>query len=223
MNVLIVDDHPLVHEVLGAVVRFAFGKITIRTATNVDDAIAVARELPKLGLVLLDLGLPGCSGVEALSRFRANFPDVTTVVVSADSSRASIRAAVTAGAVGYLPKTLSPKVMAAALKVVAAGGSYFPFEALVSGVSADLNDNKAAHSRAADLVLTNRQIEILRLIVKGYQNRSIAHELSISEGTVKQHVHNMFCALRVSSRTEAVAFASLYGIVGHWAEHRGQP
>jgi DNA-binding NarL/FixJ family response regulator len=216
MDVLIIDGHPLVHEVLGNLVRSVFGDVKIRTARNLEDAAATLRNNVKLDLALLDLALPECVGIEALTQFRGIYPTVPVLVVSADDSRGTILSAMKAGAIGYLPKTLSPKVMGAAINLVKAGGFYVPYEALgherliPRGATAG---GAAAGGTASQprLGLTDRQREVLQLIQKGYNNRKIARQLEISESTVKQHLHTMFGTLRVSSRTEAIAAAQRLG------------
>ena len=216
-NVLIIDGHPLVHEVLGSVVRSVMGDVKVRAASNLESAVAILRNDSKLDMVLLDLDLPGCAGTEALTQFRAIFPAVPVVVISADDSRATILAAFRAGAIGYLPKTLTRKVIAGAMHVIAAGGFYVPYEALgdmCSGHAANGKGNAAAGNAATAAVklgLTQRQYEVLQLIHRGYNNRRIARHMEISEGTVKQHVHAMLGTLGAASRTEAIAAASRLG------------
>jgi len=214
MNVLIVDGHPFLHELLGSIVRSALGDVKLRTARNLEGALAIIRADPKPDLVLLDLDLPGCIGIESLARFRALCPTVPVLVISADDGRGTILAAFRAGAIGYLPKTLTRKVMAGAMHVIAAGGFYVPYEAL--GDSLPAVNGKAGNGNGAtpagQLGLTHRQHEVLQLIQRGYNNRKIARQLAIAEGTVKQHVHAVLGALGVSSRTEAIAAASRLNI-----------
>jgi DNA-binding NarL/FixJ family response regulator len=214
MNVLIVVGHPFVHEVLGSIVRSVLGDVKLRTARDLEAAVAIIGTDPKLSLVLLDLDLPGCTGIEPLTRFRTVCPSVPVVVISANDSRPTILAAFRAGAVGYLPKTMTRKVMVGALHVIAAGGFYVPYEALGDGFSAvsDKTTNGNGVMAAARLGLTHRQYQVLQLIQNGYTNRRIARQLEIAEGTVKQHVHAVLGALGVSSRTEAVAAASRLGV-----------
>lgn len=216
MNALIVDPHPFVHEVLGMILRSVYGEVSLRTATNLEGANAIAHSDPKPDLVLLDPALHGCVGTEALTQIRTICPAVPVVVVSANDNRATILAAFRAGAVGYLPKTLPPTVMAAAIQLVAAGGFYVPYEAL-GGDSSIPNGNLADGAVAAavntQLGLTDRQLEVLQLIQRGYNNRRIARALEISEGTVKQHVHALLGTLRVTSRTEAIAAANRFGLL----------
>ncbi len=128
MRVLLVDDHPLIQQVLGAVARNLFAGALIDVASDLEQAIDRAGEGDAPDLVLLDLGLPGCAGIEALTAFRKAHPDPRVVVVSANEDRGVIVGALEAGAAGFVPKTYSPPLMAAALRRVAEGGTYFPGE-----------------------------------------------------------------------------------------------
>jgi DNA-binding NarL/FixJ family response regulator len=129
MEVLIVDDDTLIHEVLAAVVRKAFPGWDVAFATDLEAAFQRVAHHGEPDLALLDLGLPGQTGLDALRRFRGKFPDMPVVVVSAIEERKAIRAALDAGADGYLPKTLSPQEMLEALKIVAGGDVYVPPQA----------------------------------------------------------------------------------------------
>jgi DNA-binding NarL/FixJ family response regulator len=205
MRALVIDDHPLIQEIVPAVLAKALGEVAVATESTLEAGLARAArdEIPEL--VVLDLGLPGCRGLEALARFRSRFPDVPLVVLSGTTDRASIVAALEAGAVGYIPKTSKPDVMIAALKVVAAGGTYVPPEAL--------EDAKAVlRRRGGHLDFTDRQKDVLRLILKGYNNERIATELGIAPNTVKQHAHAIFTALGASTRAEALVAAARHGL-----------
>lgn len=197
MRVLLVDDHPLMLEIMRAVLAKAFDLPEVHCATDLEEALTHARSAGPPDLAVLDLGLPGCRGIDALSRFRKAFPDVPVVILSANDDAYVVTAALKAGARGYLLKTYTRRVMQAALCLVAAGGTYIPPEALLA--------------YEPDLGLTERQIEVLRFIVKGLPNGKIAKELDISRNTVKQHVRAVFAALGVSSRTEALIAASRLG------------
>ena len=209
MDVLIVDDHPVLHETLGAAVLRAVPEAVVHSETNLAGAIARARRLRNLGLVLLDLGLPDCQGVESLRRFRKASPQAPVAVVSATEDWAIIRAALRAGASGYIPKTSPPKVIVAALQLIAGGGVYVPPQAVAARPAPEPAVRKRrARRSAAPVELTPRQAEVLRLLIRGLANRQIAEGLEISENTVKQHLHAVFEALGVSSRTEAIAAAA---------------
>lgn len=207
MRALIIDDHPLVHEIIPAVLRKALGDVSVATEATLEAGLARAAGSVAPDLVLLDLGLPGCDGLDALHRFRLEFPRLPVVVLSANIDAESILGALDAGASGYIPKTSKPDVMIAALKLVAAGGTYVPPQAL------DEVEAKAAQRRRrGNVELTERQKEVLGLMLKGYSNERIAGELAIAQNTVKQHAHAIFSALGVSTRAEAVIAASRLGL-----------
>jgi len=126
MDVLLVDDHPVIHETLRAIVRSVRPEAEFHGQFDLDAGLSQARKLDALSLVLLDLGLPGYSGTQALSRFRAEFPAVRVVVISADDEEERVSAALALGAVGYLPKTLLPMAMAEAIRGILDGGTYRP-------------------------------------------------------------------------------------------------
>ena len=205
MRVLVIDDHPLIQEIVPAVLVKTFGEVVVDTQSTLEAGLERAAAEPP-DLVLLDLGLPGCDGIDAMSRFRMHFPQMPVAVLSATCDRDSILGVLDAGACGYIPKTSKPDVMMAALRVIAAGGTYVPPEALdESGVA-------PARRRIGRMDLTDRQKAVLRLILKGYGNERIAAELGIAPNTVKQHAHAVFLALGVSSRAEAMIAAARQGI-----------
>ena len=200
MDVLIIDDHPIIHLTLAAVVRKAIPGATIHAETTLDSALERARSLARLELALLDLGLPGYTGIEALHRFKQALPNVRIVVISATEDSATVHASLAAGALGYLPKTAPPETMVSALTHIIAGGTYVPVQALEST------------GRQSEAQLTTRQTEILRLVVAGHSNREIAKRLHLTEGIVKQHTHAIYQTLGVSSRTGALIAAARLGI-----------
>ena len=119
MDVLIIDDHPLIHETLTAMVRKAIPGATVHAESELGAAIARGMGLADFRLALLDLGLPGYSGIEALLRFRSAFPQVRVIVVSATEDPVTMERAIAAGAAWYLPKTAKPYAMLAAIKSTA--------------------------------------------------------------------------------------------------------
>jgi DNA-binding NarL/FixJ family response regulator len=129
MEILIVDDEPLIQEILAAVVRKAFGEVNVVEAYDLDTAFQRLAHHGVPDLALLDLGLPGQRGLESLQRFRWKFPQVPVVVVSVIEDAKSIRLALNAGARGYMPKTITADMMVEALKQVADGGTYVPPQA----------------------------------------------------------------------------------------------
>ena len=194
-SIAIVDDHPMVLMVMTTIAQSVFPDASI---VGLDCFVELQKLVSggnALDLALLDLGLPGCAGISALTHFRAIAPEVGTVVISANEDSAVVRAALDAGARGYIPKTAKPPVVASALRLVASGGIYVPPQAL------------AETSHAAELkALTDRQQDVLRLIAQGLANKEIAKKLSIAEDTVKQHAKAVYAALGITSRSQAVRF-----------------
>jgi len=126
MDVLLVDDHPIIHETLRAMVRSLRPTADFHSQFDLDAGLCEARRLGRLELVLLDLGLPGCAGMDALVKFRQAVPNARVVVISADEDQERVRAALNEGAASYVPKTLRPKAMVDALRTILDGGMFTP-------------------------------------------------------------------------------------------------
>jgi DNA-binding NarL/FixJ family response regulator len=200
-RVLVVDDHPMMLMLLAAYARTAFSSTRVETARGLPEAIEAARAMGGVDACLLDLGLPGCKGIEALTRFRHAFAQARVVIVSANEERAVVLAALAEGASGYIPKSSEPKVVQNALRLVAGGGRYVPPQAI-----------EACANPPEDIGLTCRQLEVLRLIARGLPNKEIAHQLSIAKDTVKQHAKAVYALLGVKTRTQAGRAAQIRGI-----------
>lgn len=200
MNVLIVDDHPMMLEYLSGAVARAFDGASVHTASDLEAGLESVRERP-FHLALLDLGLPGCGGIESLLRFRKQFPDIRVVVVSAVEDQAAIRGALAAGAAGYIPKTANPKVVVNALRLIAEGGTYVPPQALAD-----------EFGRTPDSALTDRQREVMGQLLRGRTIGQIARDLGIAEATAKHHAHAVYAAFGVSSRADFILTANRRGV-----------
>lgn len=203
-NILVVDDHPVVLEVMSALARGIFPEATVHHAKDCAAAESVAASRSDFDLVLLDLGLPGCAGIWSLIRLREIAPALCVVVFSDSEEREVILAALDAGARGYIPKSAEPEVIRAALRLVAAGSIYVPPQAL--------SIRPAVREPVAALTLTERQLDVLRLITRGLANKEIAVELCIAKDTVKQHAKAVFAALGIASRAQAARAAERHGI-----------
>jgi DNA-binding NarL/FixJ family response regulator len=177
MNVLVVDDHPMVLEYLGAAVLRALPGADVRTVKSLAGALEEAGRCA-LGLVLLDLGLPGCAGIDSVLRFRQAHPGVPVLVVSASTDAKSIRAALAAGVAGFVPKSAAVPVLLNALRLVAEGGRYVPPEILGELEPGPPQANGAGRR------LTKRQREVLARMLTGQSNAQIAKALDIEE-TIK--------------------------------------
>jgi DNA-binding NarL/FixJ family response regulator len=205
MRILVVDDHPLMAEALELAMRTLDRATEVQVAGNLQAALAGA-DAGGFDLCLLDLGLPGCSGLEALSRMRQACPALPVVVVSGADDAKSVLAALDLGAMGYIPKTSPRDVLLGAVRLVAAGGIYLPADALKQ------RDDPAPLKSGADLKLSARQREVLHLLLKGLPNKLIARKLDIAENTTKIHVSAVLRALGVSTRTQALIAANRLGL-----------
>lgn len=214
MNVLIVDDHALFREGLKFLLPRLDGALALDEAGNCANALerVAARSYD---LVLLDLNLPGgVQGIAALAALHEAAPSVPLVVLSGEDSAQVVRAAIDAGAMGFIPKSSTPEVLIQALRLVFAGGVYLPPAVLDSHVApaAAAPVPMARDSAPPTLGLTPRQMDVLRCVIQGKPNKSIARELDISEGTVKAHLSAVMQALGAHNRTEAVYAAAKLGL-----------
>lgn len=193
MKALLIDDHAMVREGVNALLRQAFPDGTILQAGDVAAAIDLARDHDDLELAVLDLMMPGLSGIPALMAFVDAQPTVPVIVLSSSEDLVDVRAALAAGALGYVAKSASPATLLAAVRLVLSGEIYVPtFVA------------KGALPPAAALAaLTDRQRDVLRLVAAKASNKEIAYRLAISEKTVKAHLTTIFARLAVSNRAEA--------------------
>jgi len=204
MKILIVDDHPVMRDGIRACLRNFDSTFDLVEAGDLQTAIQTAKEQGPIDLVLLDLLLPGVAGVETLARFRkAVDPCPPVVVFSATEDAETVIAALDAGAMGYIPKTSTPAVLQAALRLVLAKGIYLPASILGRDASARPPAPRPVR-KLAELGLTTRQQEVCALMVKGRAVKQIARDLGISPATAKAHLQPILRALHVVSRTEAI-------------------
>lgn len=215
MKILVVDDHPLIREALKQVLSTLASDIQVLEAQTAKEGFAVAEAHPDLHLILLDLSLPGEDGLESLPLLRERAPQVPVVVFSANDHPDVVRRAIDAGAMGFIPKTSSNALLVNALRFVLAGGVYLPLEVLRQPSSESSGFAEAATGGSSGLRrlgLTQRQAQVLALLVQGKSNKLICRELDLAEGTVKVHVAAVLKALGVANRTQAVLAVSRLGI-----------
>ena len=216
MRALIVDDHPLVQAAVANVLAQLLPQMDIAAVADCETGLELARAGPEPDLVLLDLNLPGASGIPALKLWRSRHPATAVVVVSAATDQATVLAAMNAGAAGFIPKSSSNEVMLNALRLVLAGSRYLPPEVLARPAGNQEPARRARTSAAPSLEslgLSPRQFEVLKLIAQGAPNKTICRELGLAERTVKAHITAVFRTLKVTSRTQAAIEASKLGLV----------
>jgi len=205
MKLLIVDDHTLFRDGLALLMGLEFPQVELLQAGSLAQAQETLARHPDTRLVLLDLGLPDASGLDGLARLRSASDEVPCVVLSAEESPTVVLAALDAGAAGFIPKTTQSDTMLAALRTILAGGVYLP--PCVTGEAV-----VPALVREPLAGLSDRQMDVLRLLVEGKSNKLICRDLGLSESTVKTHLSAIFRRLGVSSRTQAVVTASRLGL-----------
>lgn len=228
VKILVVDDHPLILEALQHVLKQLDADVEVQDAQSADQAHALLRAHPDADLLLLDLGLPGTDGLDFLSRVRSESPSIPVVVLSASDARDNVMRAIDLGAMGFIPKSSSNQVMLGALRLVLSGGVYLPPAALLQEESSVSVRPSAPQAREGgitprDLGLTERQAQVLALILQGKPNKLICRELDLAEGTVKIHVAAILRALNVSTRTQAVIEASRLGLTVDGLAARSAP
>jgi len=213
MRILVIDDHPLVHDALGTVLGGVAPELEVAGASALEEGLALAAREPRPELALLDLNLPGYSGLAALERWRQELPDVPVVVLSADAARERVMAAIDLGAMGFIPKTAKMGAMRDALQRVLSGHIFVPAEVLrQADTEAAAGVVPAAPASAAELGLTGRQLDVLALVLRGLPNKLICRELGLAEGTVKIHVSAVLRKLGAANRTQAVLAANRLGL-----------
>jgi DNA-binding NarL/FixJ family response regulator len=214
MKILVVDDHVLIRDALRGALKELHGVASILEASDGRQTMRLIQEHPDLALVLLDLNLPDRDGFAVLAELRKLYPTISIVVLSAFRDRDTIAKALELGAVGFIPKSAQREVMLKALQLVLAGGMYIPPEMLArAGSPLPPAQRDVAPVSPADLGLTERQMQVLALMMQGKSNKAIGRALNLAEPTVKTNVTAVLKALKVSNRTEAVIAVGALGWV----------
>ncbi|WP_249164054.1 response regulator transcription factor [Bradyrhizobium jicamae] len=202
-RLLIVEDHPLFRAALIGVIGAEFPEAEVLQATSIDGALDIVAARDGLDLILLDLSMPGTTGLLGAYRVRAAAPRSALVIVSAHDDSRIIGSAIALGISGYIPKSTPKSELARLLRNILEGGISLPTR---------FRDAAAARKGQADTreliqrlgQLTSQQLRVLDMICRGLQNKHIAYELDISVTTVKVHVSEILRKLDVRSRTEAI-------------------
>jgi DNA-binding NarL/FixJ family response regulator len=232
VRVLVVDDQQLVRDGIASLLRVQEGIAVVGTVTNGQEALEHAMTL-RPDVILMDVRMPVMDGVEATDRILKELPSCSILMLTTFDDEAYVRDALRAGARGYLLKDLQAQDLARAVRAVSQG--VFQLDAAViermlgatsephpveTGETAErmtLPQPKRTANVAPDALdatgLTNREIEVLRLIARGATNHEVANALVISEGTVKNHLSNIFSRLGLRDRTQAVMYARERGLL----------
>jgi two-component system nitrate/nitrite response regulator NarL len=203
---LIIEDHPLFREALIHLVRTALTELEPVAASSAEEGLKLAGTLADVRLVLLDPGLPGLAGAEAIAAFGRAYPAASLVAVSASEDRREAMAALRAGAQVFVSKAVSTEVLGEAL-VRAATGRMQQAEWITP------QGRTIVDGGESPVLLTPRQRDILTLLSQGHANKEIGLRLELAEITVKMHVSAIFRALGVANRTQAVLAARRFGLL----------
>jgi DNA-binding NarL/FixJ family response regulator len=218
MRILIADDHRLIVEG----VKLKLGELGPNTEFVIAMDMAELREAihspeaSSLSLALVDLAMPGVQGSEHLAEVVEQLPHVPVIVLSGSEDPVLMKGLLAMGVQGFIPKAYSPDVMLSAVRLVLSGGVYVPpllLQERVDGAGTTAASASSVAPQPSSLdsleerlrkLLTERQLDVLRLLSQGKPNKLIARDLGISEGTVKIHLAAIFRALNVRNRVEAV-------------------
>lgn len=195
IRILIVDDHTVLRDGLTAIIESqADLKVVAEAGTGKDGISLFEEHLPDI--TLMDLGLPDIHGIDVIRRLRAKHPDARIIVLTTYLGDVQALRALRAGAAGYLLKATLRRDLLDTIRAVHAGQRHVQTE-----VASEIANHAADHS------LTEREIEVLKLIATGCSNKIVADRLTISEDTVKGHVRNILEKLNANDRTHAVTIA----------------
>jgi DNA-binding NarL/FixJ family response regulator len=238
MKVLLIDDHPLILSALQTIIQGLGDHVSVVCADSARAAREMLSAQSDFDLVLLDLQLGDADGFDVLVEFRAAYPALPVVVVSASDRSSDVIRSIDLGAMGFVPKRASNATLFEALHLVMSGGIYVPPMAMGFERTDALPAANGSHQHAANVLrdnasqagfqtaldlstlgLTPRQSEVLGLLLQAKPNKLIARDLNLSVDTVKDHVAAVLRALNVSSRTQAVLAVSQmsHAAGGAWA------
>jgi two-component system nitrate/nitrite response regulator NarL len=213
MKIVLADDHRLVLDALEAYLVGLRPEIEILRASSFQEAEDFVSSNNDIDLVVLDLYMPGMSGMNGLRVMRDRYPDIPVVILSGQADGRLIREALQLNAAGFIPKDLGGRAMLSALELVLSGESYIPEAALTNFETSQARSRADAFPKDSPLQsLTAREFEVLTFLVKGFSNKEIAIELGSSNVTVAFHLKNVFKKLHVHRRTQAVSKALALGM-----------
>jgi DNA-binding NarL/FixJ family response regulator len=215
MRVLIADDHALVRRGLHLLLTKVYPEAEVQEASDVDGALKLIAARPEFDLVLCDLAMPGMEQLKGLQLLRQRLPGVPVVILSAISNSDDIVRAIEQGARGYILKSASDETFRHAVSLVLSGEIYLPSEAFLDRQQRWVGTRGASGAEFAPSnplsSLTERQRDVLTLLMAGQSNKEIARNLGLLESTVKAHVKIILGKLEASNRTQAAMIAAELG------------
>tara|TARA_R110000744_G_scaffold2262_30_gene9273 strand:+ start:2250 stop:2921 length:672 start_codon:yes stop_codon:yes gene_type:complete len=202
-KILVADDHPLFREAIINTISTAFPGSTTYETEDIESTLALVKDNDDVDLILLDLNMPGMTGLNGLLDVRNECPTTPVVIVSAETEKQKILQTLSYGAVGFIAKSSSKKVIGEAIQSVFAGNVYLPPNIMRSqAVATPSNECEISPEKISSL--TRRELIVLKHLTKGEANKQIAYNLHISETTIKSHVSSILKKLGATNRVKVV-------------------
>lgn len=205
IRILIADDHAMIREALKQLLELESGLKVVAQAINGREAVDTYKAM-KPDLVLMDVNMPVLNGLDALAEIRAFDHDAKIIMLTIHQDKAYLFKALDSGAMGYVLKDSESKVLVEAIHTVHTGQTFIPPN-MAKDLVSEFKRMKSGASEDNPSQLTDREMEVLKLLAKGLLNKQIASTLYISEKTVKNHISSIFRKLDVQDRTQAAVYA----------------
>jgi DNA-binding NarL/FixJ family response regulator len=210
-RVLLADDHPLMREALRSAIEDENDMQVVGEAANGVEAVQLAQTI-NTDVIVMDLYMPGMDGLHAIAEIHARDPQAHILVLTSSIEENMVVLAVQAGVLGYALKDSQRTELLEAIRQVGAGKSYLPAEVAIKLANGVRRQSQATAAQPVE-PLTDREIQVLKLIGQGKSNREIANVLTLTEGTVRTHVHNILGKLGLNNRNQAILYAIRQGII----------
>ncbi|WP_289077178.1 response regulator transcription factor [uncultured Parasutterella sp.] len=211
-TILLVDDHSLITTALSALLKSMYLGVSIHVGATAKEALELDSKYgDSADLMILDLGLPDSTGTDLLERLLLEYPALKILVLSGLVDSDSILKTLSAGAAGFIPKSLDANLLKGAVNFVLEGGVYIPSKILTQQQSIGMSPQQPLVNPSSTVHLTTRQCQVLKLLSQGDSIKSICRKLDLSEGTIKTHVTAIYRAFDARNRTEALIAARRNG------------
>lgn len=209
MFCLICDDHALIRDALSLTLATAYPEARVEIAADFIAGWDIAAQQPDL--IVCDLGMPGSPAAAGIARMRALAPNARIVVLTGQDDDATLLSILSLGVEGFITKSTDHQIFEAAIKLVMAGGTYYPPRLLALSQTGKPEKTPSVETDLGKL--SGRQIDVLNLLAQGQSNKEIARTLEISPATVKTHVAHIIACLGATNRTEAAIKARHAGLI----------
>lgn len=203
VKILVADDHPLFRDAIANIIALSFNGSTIEQTEDIQSTLEFVKHNDDLDLIILDLNMPGMTGLQGLLSLRNEFPTIPVVIISAERDKQTILQTLSYGAVGFIAKSSSKESIVEALESIFAGNVYLPAD-IMRLQEPQKPDNEFIVLPEKIASLTRRELMVLKNLSSGEANKQIAYNLHISEATVKSHVSSILKKLGASNRVKVV-------------------